>query len=90
MATKSTRFVDPQGRIILPAHMRQALNIGKGHSVSVRLEADNTIRITAVPERCCACGDAVDQKHYTEFETSNGKRLACYECAQALAKAMMK
>lgn len=90
MATKSTRFVDKQGRIILPAHIRNALNIGEGHTVTIRLDDDGTIRINAVPERCFACGDAVDQKHFTEFETSNGKRLVCYECAQAIAKAMMK
>ena len=90
MATKSTRFVDNQGRIILPAHIRKALNIGKGHTVTVALDDDGTIRIKAVPERCCICGDAVDQKRSTEVETNNGDKRVCFDCAQKVARAMMK
>ena len=89
-SNKSTRFVDNQGRIILPAYIRKALNIGKGHTVTLALDDDGTIRIKAVPERCCICGDAVDQKHYTEVETANGNKLVCFDCAQNLARAMMK
>ena len=90
MATKSTRFVDNQGRIILPAHIRKALTIGRGHCVTVSLDDDGTIRIKAVPERCCICGDAVDQKHYTEVTVGTDEKIVCFDCAQALARAMMK
>lgn len=86
MATKSTRFVDNQGRIILPAHIRKALNIGPGHTVTVALDDDGTIRIKAVPERCCVCGCAVDQKRYIEL----GDKMVCFDCCQGIARAMLK
>lgn len=90
MATKSNRYVDHQGRIILPAHIRQALNLGKGHAVEISLDDEGCIRIKPVLERCCVCGDAVSDKHHTEVKTENGDKFVCYECAQNIARAMMK
>lgn len=86
----TTRFVDNQGRIVLPAHIRKALNVGKGHTVTLDLDDDGTIRIKAVPERCCVCGDSVDKKYYTEVKVGTGVKMVCFDCAQAIAKAMMK
>lgn len=80
------RFVDKQGRFVLPAYVRKHLKVGKGHTIELFLEADNTVRIKAVPERCCVCGDSVGEKHHTEVND----KLICYECAQAIARAMMK
>lgn len=90
MATKSLRFVDNQGRIILPAHIRKALTIGKGHTVTVELDDDGSIRIRAVKERCCICGDAVNQKNFTEVTVGADEKIVCYDCAQAIARSMMK
>lgn len=87
---RSIRYVDYQGRIILPAHIRKALNLGKGYTVDVSLDDEGCIRIKPVPERCCVCGDAVADKHHTQVETDNGDKFVCYECAQNIARAMMK
>ena len=89
MATKSTRYVDNLGRVILPAHIRKAMNLGVGRCIEVTLEDDNTVRIRAVKERCSVCGNAVEGKHHTEVD-ANGKKLVCYDCGQAIARAMMK
>lgn len=89
MATKSTRYVDDLGRIVLPAHIRKALNLGKGQCVEMELDDDGTIRIRAIKERCAVCGNAVEGKHHTEIE-ANGKKLICYSCGQAIARAMMR
>lgn len=90
MATRSTRYVDHQGRVILPAHIRKALNLGKGYTLEVSLDDDGSIRMKPVSERCCVCGDAVADKHHTQVKTENGDKFVCYECAQNIARAMMK
>ncbi len=90
MATKSTRYVDNQGRVILPAHIRKALNLGPGKSIEVSLDDDGTIRIVAVRERCSICGESVEGKHHTKVTVGTGEKLFCYNCCQAIARAMMK
>lgn len=86
---KAIRYVDDLGRIILPAHIRKALNLGSGRCIEVDLDEDNTIRIRAIEERCALCGKAVEGKHHSEIQ-ANGKKLVCYDCGQAVARAMMK
>lgn len=87
---QNIRYVDKQGRFILPAPVRKHLDVGKGHTIELILEADNTVRIKAVPERCCVCGDALGEKHHTAVKTGNGDKCVCYDCAQNIARAMMK
>lgn len=86
MDKKSTRFVDNQGRIIVPSHIRKALNLAPGTRVSVDLADDGTVRVRAEDERCYLCGKPVQGKHHTAV----GDKRICYECAQNIAKAMMK
>ena len=90
MATKSLRYVDDQGRIILPSHIRKALNIGKGHTVTLDLDDDGSVRIRAVKERCCICGKGVQNKHCSEVTVGSDKKFVCFDCAQAVSRAMMK
>ena len=56
MSTKSNRYVDNQGRVVLPSHIREALNLGPGCEVSIDLVGDAAIRIRAKEDRCCVCG----------------------------------
>ncbi|MBQ9168906.1 MAG: AbrB/MazE/SpoVT family DNA-binding domain-containing protein [Oscillospiraceae bacterium] len=90
MATKSTRYMDNQGRIIIPNHIRKALNLAPGNAVSVVLDNDGTIRIRATEERCCICGESVDGKHFTQIATGANRKLVCYYCAQQIAREMLK
>lgn len=87
MATKSTRYLDDQGRIILPSHIRKALNLSSGNVVEVALDDDGTIRIRPTKERCCICGGSVESKHHTHLSKD---KLICFDCAQNVAKAMLK
>lgn len=57
MKAKNTRYLDAQGRIILPNHIRKELNLKAGSAVDVDLEEDGTIRIRPSEVRCVICGE---------------------------------
>ena len=90
MAIKSTRYIDPQGRIVLPNHIRKALNLGTGNVVQVELEDDGTIRIRAEKSRCSVCGHSVEDKVHAKIKVTNGMKHICYKCAHDIAQAMIK
>ena len=90
MSVKSTCRLDPQGRIVLPVHFRKALSIGPGNVVSVDMDDDGAIRVRATHERCSVCGNNIDGKHHTDVNINKSKKHICFECAQAIARAMMK
>lgn len=90
MTIKSTRFVDPQGRVVLPNHIRKELNLQPGNTVYVNLDDDGTIRITVAKERCSLCGESVEGQHPTDVPIGRSKKKICYNCAQSVARAMMK
>ena len=89
MTTKSTRFIDPQGRVILPSHIRKALNLNPGNVVSVEV-VDGTIRIRPEIERCAVCGGSADNGPCAELGTGNNRKLICYQCAQQIAQKMIQ
>lgn len=81
MTNKTTRYVDAQGRVILPAHIRKALNLSEGHCLEIELDQDGCIRLRPTEERCCVCGKPVtDQPHI-----SRGDRHICRECMNMCA-----
>ena len=91
MATKSIRRLDDLGRIVMPANIRKALNLGPRSVVEVELDDDNeTIRIRPSEERCGICGKPIGEKPNAEVETTNGKKFVCYKCAQAIAQDMIR
>ena len=87
MITKTTRYLDAQGRIILPPHIRRHLNLAAGNLVEVALDDDGTIRIRATEERCSICGESVEGEHHAEITIGSSKKLFCYNCALAIVKA---
>ena len=87
MATKSVRIIDPQGRIIIPNHIRSALNVAPGNLLEVVLDDDNTIRVRPVEERCAICGKSVED---AVRKAKLGKKSICYDCCQSIAREMMK
>ena len=90
MTTKSNRYLDNQGRVILPAHIRKAMNLNPGSIVEVRLEDDGTIRLRPTVESCAVCGLPIDDKPYAALSEGPERKLICYKCAQEIAKAMIK
>lgn len=87
MTTKATRYMDEQGRIILPSHFRKALNLTAGSVLEVELEDNNTIRISPTSERCCICGGSIEEKSYAEL--SKDKKI-CYGCARKIAEVLVE
>lgn len=87
MATKTTRYIDSTGRIILPVHIRKALNLTEGRCVEIEMDGGE-IRIKPIEERCCICGGIVKGKPYTQAITVNGeKKYVCAQCFTALEDA---
>lgn len=89
MTTKTIRHLDPQGRINLPGHIRKALNLNTGQPIEVVYE-DGTIRMAPAGERCSICGESVEGKHHTDVTIGPNEKHICYNCAQSVAKAMMR
>ena len=83
MAVKSIRYMDGQGRVILPSHIRQAANLGTGSAVLVELNDDGTIRIQATQERCAVCGVAVTAEAATIKVGADYKKI-CATCAKQI------
>lgn len=91
MATKATRLIDPQGRVILPSHIRHALNLQPGNVVEVDLDDDGTIKIKAIRERCCICGEGVEGDQPTiNLTTGPNRKIMCHNCAQLVARKLLK
>ena len=84
------RYVDPQGRIILPAHIRKALNLQPGNLVSMEVTENGTIKIRVEEERCSLCGESVEGKHHAKIKVGPVTKNVCYNCSQAIAREMMK
>lgn len=80
--TKTTRYIDAQGRIILPAHIRKALNLTEGRCVELDIEEDGSLRLRPTEERCHICG------RVTSFIPSMRvhEKIICCECAKEIAE----
>lgn len=88
--TKAYRYVDDQGRVVLPAHIREALNLSKGSVVEVSHEnGTQEVRIRPSHERCAVCGLPIEEKPSAQIKTGTGNKLVCYKCAQAIARDMI-
>ena len=84
---KNIRSIDPQGRIIMPVHIRKALNLNTGSVVEVDMEEDGTVCIRATENRCTFCGDTLEDKAHL---TIGKDKHICVACAEKVAKAMAK
>lgn len=81
MDTKSTRYLDAQGRIILPNHIRKALNLVPGSAVEVEMEDSITIRIRPEEARCELCGGKITKDNTAvTISVWSGKKHICREC----------
>lgn len=80
MTTKSTRYLDAQGRIILPNHIRKALNLAPGSAVEVDMEDAYTIRIRPADLRCDLCGLRLSEKEGRTITVWSGQKHVCRIC----------
>lgn len=86
MAMKVNRTLDKMGRVIIPSTFREALDLQPESTVSLEVGKDCLI-ITVASKRCTVCGKGVENRHHTEIK--DGKYI-CFDCAQSVARAMMK
>lgn len=80
MTTKSTRYLDAQGRIILPNHIRKALNLAPGSAVDVDMEDAYTIRIRPADLRCALCGVRLTENEGRTITVWSGEKHVCGLC----------
>lgn len=82
MTTKSIRRLDGQGRVILPSHIRKALNLTKDSAVTIDMKEDGVITIRPADKRCCICGEGVERQPHKVIESWNGPKYICANCNQ--------
>lgn len=87
MKTKTTRLVDPQGRVSIPGYLRELAGINPGDTVTVEVD-DDGIRIYSSGDRCCICGES----HEKMLPATIGpfKHLFCTSCAQTICNTLKK
>lgn len=93
MIKKANRCIDPQGRILIPSHIREALNIKPGKNMDITLTDAGTIEIRPQEERCIICGGSDEKSpdfllHITIGSIENCK--ICRYCAEKISRAINK
>ena len=86
MKSKETRLLDAQGRVILPSHIRKALNLKTGSPVHVEMADDGTITISPAQARCAICGERADPGNRSEITVGPATRYVCHHCGEIIAQ----
>lgn len=86
MALKTQRYLDAQGRIILPNHIRKALNLTAGKVVEIDMDTDGTVRIRATKERCALCGEGLEGVPHMTITVGTGTKHICTACAEQIKR----
>lgn len=79
---KSIRRLDGQGRVILPAHIRKAMNLAQDSAVTIDMTEDGEILIKPAEERCCICGGKAEWKDGALL--ISGEKLVCKRCVKLI------
>ena len=90
MKTKTTRLVDPAGRVSLPGYIRELVGINPGDTVTVEAQQDNSIRIYASGDRCCICGEGEGGSKLLNVTIGPNKHLFCVRCARSICNTLKK
>lgn len=87
MKTKTTRLVDPQGRVSIPGYLRELAGINPGDTVTVEVDSVG-IHIYANEERCCICGES--PKELLTATIGPFKHQFCVNCARTICNTLKK
>ena len=83
MATVKTTRMDAQGRVIIPPHIRNELNLYAGQSLKVSFE-NGIIKLWTEEERCIICGESLVGDKHTEVTIGTQKKNICSSCTLAI------
>ena len=84
MKAKTIRYLDAQGRVILPSHIRNSLNLKGGSAVEVAVEDDGTIRLSPTEERCAICGEPTET---SGIKVGPHTKCVCHNCSCMIKEA---
>lgn len=82
---KQTYRIDPQGRIMIPVHIRKQLNLKPGSTVNIDRDGRN-IRIKLAQENCVICGKPVKASHAKTIQTADGEKVICDSCSKSITE----
>lgn len=82
----TVQYIDQQGRLRVPAHIRNALNLTAGRVVEVTME-DGAVRITPTQERCAICGKALEDAPRITITTGSNQKHVCGDCSRQIREA---
>lgn len=80
MSVKSIRRLDGQGRVIVPSHIRRALNLSKDSEITISMTSNGGILIRPAEERCSICGEGIEGKPHVTIESKN----ICWDCSNRI------
>ena len=90
MKKKTSRLVDPQGRVSLPGYLRELAGINPGDTVTVEVGEDNAIRIYGSNDRCCICGESQEAAKMLQVAIGPCKHPICVNCARTIVTTLKK
>ena len=90
MKKKTTRLVDPQGRVSIPGYIRELVEINPGDTVNVEVGEDNSIRIYANSDRCCICGESQEAAKMLQVPIGPYTHPFCISCARTICNTLKK
>ena len=82
MKAKATVRVDPQGRLMIPAHIRKELNLLPGDELGIDVDPFGTIHLESTKKSCFICGKSPEKGIIIQ-----GKAI-CRECAFEIGMAV--
>lgn len=84
---EKTKRVDAQGRVLIPASIREALDLQEETEVSVKLDGD-TIKINVAEMRCCICHERVNGNSLHVYGgRGKSEKLVCESCEKKIKEA---
>ena len=90
MKNKTTRTVDPAGRISLPGYIRELSGINPGDTVTIEVGDDNVLHIYAKSERCCICGESQEPANMLQVAIGPHEHQICVSCARTIVTTLKK
>lgn len=88
MKAKAISRVDGQGRIVIPANIRNTLGLKTGSVVTVSLDHQDMIRVEPMYERRCAiCGESVEASNRVTVKIGPDEKDVCVNCAKVIGQA---